>query len=229
MRCHKAKNLAYFKESELTDRERKKIINHLAKCDSCKKYFNETEQAIKALRSLQAEPTLNNAESLTFDIMRAIGRSQEQYRKPTPLSERLVNVLIQRNTRVALGATIVLLLGFFCMQEATILRRLHHLEQRLAQQPAAATATRSSLTRFQKTMELIDLTANTDQIIIDKESLEKLLQSYGELEIENKLLFKLLEEKTLALAGINLDDGLTRDELRTLIDNKDVLDEMQNL
>ena len=229
MRCHNIIKLAYFEDNELMNKDREKITKHLAKCDSCTQQFNEIRKSFAALSSLKIEPTLHNPTSLTNDIMRSVRRFHVPHQQVLTFSEKVLDLMTHPKIRIAFGATLVMLLSIFCIQEATVHRRLYNLEQRIGRQMPGVTVSRSPLTSLRNKMELIDSQSNTEQIVIDKEALEKIVQSYNDLKIENKLLLKMLEEKSLTTAGISIKDGLTRDEIKHLINNDHILKEMYNL
>ena len=72
------------------------------------------------------------------------------------------------------------------------------------------------------------MSAGNDPIIIDKASLEHFLKSYRELEKVNQSLIKLLEQQG-KIKGVNVDDGLSLEELETLLQQEEIQQKLHEL
>jgi hypothetical protein len=228
MRC-RIKKIIYLKESERTDKQQKKLEHHLKKCPSCKMMIEELNQHPSLLSSIKEEPVLKNPGALTNDIIRSIRRSKYELHHSKVPERTLLDFMTSRSVRFALGTMFLILVALFSVQEAKIVKQLHHLERRMARQSSSSLTVEGSHFNVRQQINKLNSDIDKDHIVIDTEALESLLQSYDKLKIENKLLLKLLEEKSLTTAGVTLEDGLTRDELRTLVNNEDLLREFYNL
>lgn len=228
MRCHKIKKLLYLTKSELTEAERDLVQQHLAQCAACRLEVEQAQKAQQAVQTLKRPPVLHNAPKMSNDIMRAVRKSAKPLADYSFLKKPAI-ALTQRRVQFAMGAAILLFLCLFGVQEAMILHRLYRLEERMARQGRTTLSTRSPLAALQREALLYDAATDGDKIIVDKQSLEKLLKSYGDLQVKNDLLFKLLQKQGLAAAGISLDDGLTLDEVQRLLADPNLLQKLYNL
>ncbi len=180
-----------------------------------------------AIEDLKTSPPLRSPDDLADNILYAVHRSHFKNTGVVSFFDGMIEALSRSTVRFAMGGAVILLLGIFVVQEAIILRRIDMLERRLTQQRAVG---ESPLTLLANEAQLLrSLNNGGDEIIIDRKTLEKLLTAFDNLQLKNKLLLKLFEEKTLSTAGVSLDDGLTGDELQKLLQDKTVLQKIHNL
>lgn len=65
-------------------------------------------------------------------------------------------------------------------------------------------------------------------MVIDKELLDEFLKSYAELQMENRLLLRALEEQAKE-SNVTWQDGLTNQELESLLHNKHIREKFKDL
>jgi len=224
MSCKDVQKLIYLKENELAQHERRVLAQHLEQCEACRFERDLFLKELDAVKSVKKKPVLKNPGLLTSDIMRSV-RNLEKYSKQhaNPL-DKLLDIFSLQSVRFVFATGVVLIIGFFFIQEITVLNRLNHLEQRLAQQGTAST-----LTAFSETKNVMSLIGKkNEQVVIDKKLLNEFLKSYGELQMKNRLLLQALEEQA-EQSNITWQDGLTEKELESLLESKSVQEKLRDL
>ncbi|MBN1480746.1 zf-HC2 domain-containing protein [candidate division KSB1 bacterium] len=225
MRCKDVHKLIYLTESELSQDEKQKLEFHLKECDACRALRDSLAQNIRIIEDMKKNPEIDDATALTNDIMYTIRHIAKFSKKRTNPFDTLLDMFTIKPVRLALAASIVVVFTLFFVQELTVLNRLNHLEQRLAQHGAPSSLT--SITGTPKNiLSLLD--TKQEKVIIDKELLDELLQSYGELQMTNRLLLRTLEEQA-EKANITWQDGLTTDEIKSLLESTAIQQKLKNL
>ncbi len=225
MSCKDVKKLIYLKENELTDAERQSLQKHLAACETCMSERKAFLQESVIVASMKQNPDLANPDVLTSDIMRSVRHVDSHAKRSINPFDTLLDIFSLRPVRVACAAGILLIIGFFFAQEMTVLNRLHHLEQRLAQHGTVS----SMSTMTGTTKDILSLMSNSDEtVVIDKELLEEFLKSYSDMQMKNRLLLRKLQEQA-EQSNITWQDGLTEKELESLLKSESVQQKLREL
>ena len=228
MTCRDVKKyLAFYREGELSESQQRQVYAHLAECEMCRQEFEEYRWQQDWIQELKQSPKLVNADQLTRSVMFTVRQMQRSQVKRSGFFERLFETLNRTSIRFAVGTAIFMLVGLFVIQEAYILKRIYHLEQRLAQQTTPAESINS---RFSKSYaQLLEAVDNQgDHVLVDKQMLQEWLSSYNRLEMSHTLLLKLLIEQENNV-DISLDNGLSASEIQTLLENKSLLKRLREL
>jgi hypothetical protein len=225
MSCKDIKKLIYLRDDELSISERTALHNHLKKCATCQTERQAFLQEIAIVDSARQEPELMDPDLLTIDIMRSI-RNVDKFskRRHNPF-DKLLDIFSLRSVRFVFATGVLFICGFFLTQEMTVLNRLHHLEQRLAQHGTVS----SMSTMTGTTKDILSLMSNSDEtVVIDKELLEEFLKSYSDMQMKNRLLLRKLQEQAEE-SNITWQDGLTEKELESLLKSESVQQKLKEL
>lgn len=225
MSCKSVKKLIYMRDDEMSVSERQIVQNHLAECKTCIAERDLFLQEQEVVTSIKAEPVLHEPGLLTSDVMRSIRNVQKFAKQRDNLFDKVLDIFSLRPVRFVFAACIVFIIGFFFAQEMTVLNRLSHLEQRLAQHGTAS----SMSTLTSSTRDVLSLmNKDENQVVIDKELLENFLKSYSELQMKNRLMLRMLEEQAEE-SNITWQDGLTEKELESLLQSESVQKKLRDL
>lgn len=225
MSCKNVKKLIYMQDKELSAADRRILQNHLAQCRVCQAERELFLQELDLVRSIKAEPALHDPGLLTGDIMRSVRNVEKFAKQHDNPFDKILDIFSLRPVRFVFAAGILFIIGFFFAQEMTVLNRLTHLEQRLAQHGTA-----SGMSTFTGTTRDVLSLMSTDenQVIIDKELLEDFLKSYSDLQIKNRLMLRMLQEHAKE-SNITWQDGLTEKELESLLQSESVQKKLKDL
>jgi len=132
-RCRRWIQLIHlYRSGEIGDADRTRLERHLMNCPRCTRLLDsmaELEQRVAPLR--RSRPTPPDPEQLTQNIIERIVRPG--VREPAAVS--LLSWLSRPRIRLALCSAIILIPGFYIVQEWGTLRRVQQLERRLADLP----------------------------------------------------------------------------------------------
>ncbi len=96
-----------FEKNELSVEE---ISNHIAICDSCQSYFNESKETNRLVGLMKEEPTFENTKELTNSILSSI-EDVDQLEKTTEFNSRTkIFHLVRRSLAVA-SVSLMLIFG----------------------------------------------------------------------------------------------------------------------
>jgi len=225
MRCKSAQKLIYLKTDELKDSQHRRLAAHLKKCSDCASRAEKMAEYWNTIETLDFEPHLSEPKQLTIEIMSRIGARTHAQKS---FMDNLLDLLLRKKVRLAMVSLSFALVGLFCVQEVMLLTRLQRLETRIARQQSIRHSA-SPLSILKEKVEALPASESSDTVVIDKEALQELLQFYGELQLQNRLLLNRLRKKELAQVGVSLDDGLTQKELQSLMDHEPFVKKIKNL
>lgn len=224
MRCKEIQKLIYLMENELSKAEIQKLEHHLKKCARCRAVRDALGASPEIIEEIKKSPKLENAAMLTNDIMRSIRHMTKFAKRRENPFDNLLDALAFKAVRIALASSIVFVFGFFFVQEVAVIKRLNHLERRLAQHASSAMFT--PITGTSK--NILNQLGKNEKVMIDKELLEDFMQSYGELQMKNRFLLRTLE-KQAKKSNITWQDGLTDDEIKSLLESESIRQKLKNL
>lgn len=231
MKCIKVKKLLYlFRSGELTQKQKKQLEEHFAVCENCRMERARIIEQRQLLKKLRRQPELHDPTQLTDTIMQSIQHSRilSQNSQAKNRVEYILDIFNRRFVRIVLSMSIIFLIGFFIVQETIVLHRINQLEQRVALQSPGKMKTESVLHTTQEHLNKL-LLQQDNNISIDKDILVQLLNSYSELQMQNKVLLKLLEENASKLPDVTLEDGLSEQEIRQILANKKLFKKVSEL
>lgn len=222
MNCKTARKLLPLTPGEMPLSAWQRLRAHLAGCATCRDEHRTFEAQRSALSEIRQEPHLDCPEELTNAIMRSVQTARQFSRGRAKQLDRLLDIFALRPVRLVFAASITLMIGLFIAQEIIILRRFARLEGRLTQ-------TASSTQFATSPQDVLSLLGQEgERVVIDKKLLEEFLLSYGDLQMKNRLLLQALEEQAQR-SNITWQDGLTEEELRSLLKNKTVQQKLKEL
>ncbi|MBN1559294.1 hypothetical protein JW998_03545 [candidate division KSB1 bacterium] len=225
MNCKTAFKLLYLKPDEMPASAWQKLRAHLVLCEKCRdeRRLFEAEEAV--LSEIRRESHLDRPAELTNDIMRSVRAAERFARRPSKPVDVLLDVFALRPVRLTFAVCVMLILGVFVAQQIIIVRRFDRLERRLAQTGTAP----STIQVGASADALLALLANqSGQVAIDKKLLEEIVRSYGELQLKDRLLLRLLQERAMR-SNISWQDGLNQDELRSLLEDQTIQQKLNEL
>ncbi|MBN1464953.1 hypothetical protein JXA02_04280 [candidate division KSB1 bacterium] len=221
MNCKTARKLLHLTPDEISIGDWQALRAHLAACETCRDEQRLFEVQRSALNEIRLEPHLDHPTELTNDILRSVRAAGFCRVRAKPV-DKLLDLFARRPVRLAFAACVTLMIGLFIAQEIIILRRFARLEGRLAQ-------TASSTQFATSPQDVLSLLGQEgERVVIDKKLLEEFLLSYGDLQMKNRLLLQALEEQAQR-SNITWQDGLTEEELRSLLKNKTVQQKLKEL
>ena len=224
MKCKKIKRLLFFKKNELTENEQRKLFEHLKHCETCRLDSERFKEQNRVTDSLISSPTLEDPNALTHDILQSIRfLTKFSKRRANPI-DKVLDMFALKPVRLAFASCLVLVIALFIAQEILILNRLKTLEHRLVQQD---TTVQNVYTEAAKNV-LSHFNQSKEQLVIDRELMGELLNSYGELQMKNRLLLRVLEEQA-EQANITWRDGLTDEELDQLFQGDRIKQKLKEL
>jgi hypothetical protein len=224
MKCKTIQKLIYRESNELTRAEKQRLAQHLKTCKKCRIEQHWFEQQRGVINSIKQAPHLDEPAALTNDVMRSIRQLKFASRRDSAF-DKLLHAFTRKPLRFALATSIIIVVGFFFLQEMTVLHRLSRLEKRLAHQ-----GDHSASASFASTAKdlLLLFEHKEDKVIIDKELLDEFLKSYGTLQMENRLLLKTLEQEANKF-NVTWQDGLSPDELEILLESEAIRQKLQEM
>lgn len=229
MKCKDFEKMLYlYRFNELTKAEKNQLDNHLEICQSCRGIKQKIHQQLELINSLKQEPYFDNQEHLAENIVRSIKKSAKFQQYQENAIDKILDLFTWKPVRLALVASILAILGVFIIQEAFILQRMSRMEQRLV--------TRAQLEKNQTaaiedvSSQLINILPSANEhVVIDKKLLEQFILSYSELQKRNKLLLKLIEDQAEELVDVSLNDGLTKEEIKKILESEKLIKKVREL
>ncbi len=235
--CKSIQALLYLhRPGELAEREQIKLQQHLTECPECAAIAAQLgimQNHIDVLA--KSEPVAADTDALTASIMSSVAALErmKNYRSEGVLT-RVLHVLFNPRFRLSLASAIVLLLGFFIIQESVYMIRIADLERKMTQSAMSVdsrpfsnqlASLQNVYQQLEETgiiakMELQEKKLTAKQIETDKTILLALLENNKNLKIQNELLLKIVQQKNPDLYNTLNRLGLEQPEITRIMENK---------
>ncbi len=235
MECAKFKKYLFLEESELTEKERTMLNEHLKVCQDCSSKRTEFDEYYNRITELRSKvPVLKNGEELTNDIIRII--NNKLYSKGKGFLENLTGVLSFSSVRYSLIIFMFLIMGSFFAEVISTSEDISKLEAAMSIQSSSLKSSRAEflngdylLSRLNDAKELLEGNKSSIELpagwmLLKKSEIIKLLISYDELDkILNKYPDIDLSDYPL-LSRINIHKMPDEKELELLLSNSKELE-----
>jgi hypothetical protein len=218
MRCKDYQKYIYlFKEGELSAKEKRTLDIHLKKCVECSKEAELIVADFSKLNRLKENQEFIESHTVLNDIENSIRNNQNF--NPLGIKEYFENILERISipkTRFVFSAIVVLLMIVLVAQEVSVLTRITLLEKKMSEDKVE--------TRDLSPLALSTfVSSNQDKVTVDRQTLETILESYTDLQLTNKILLDALRKAVPDLDKNFIDNGLDQEEMKKLLDKKDVI------
>lgn len=242
MSCRRIKKYLYLNDSELTEKEKIKLNNHLRKCIDCSKERTKIEEYNKSIINLiNKEPILNGGDQLTNEIMSTMNKTF--YRKESrKFTANIINILTLPTVRYSLIMFLIIIIGSFMAEEVTTSEDISRLEAAMNIKSSINTSNQadvlsgnSIIKSLDDALELIEgnkssVNLPAGWVMLKKSDILKFMVTYDELQeiLSNYSDIDLTDYPLLN--KINLHNGLDENKLELLLSNKKELEkEMSEL
>ena len=217
MNCKKFQKYIYlFKEGELTSSEKRNLEIHLNGCSKCAIEAETVISDFSKLNNLKRELEFKESDILFKNIERAI---VPEFNFKTVGIKNYIEKIMERisisKARFAFSTIVVVFMVLLVAQEVSVLTRISMLEKRMLEEKnETLDFSQLKLSKF--------VSQNQDQILIDRQALENILESYSDLKLTNKILLATLRKAVPELEDNFIDNGLDEQEMKKIMDKKDV-------
>ncbi len=240
MSCMKIKKYLYLNDSELTEKEKSKLNDHLRKCTECLNERAKLEEYKKNIVHLiNEEPILKGGDQLTNGIMSAVNKTF--YRKESHgFTSNLINTLTLPAVRYSLITFLIIIIGSFMIEEVTTSEDISKLETAMnikssliTNNHADAVSGNYLLKTLDNALELVEGNKSSVDLpagwmILKKSDILKFMVTYDELQkILNNYSDIDLTSYPL-LNKINLHNGIDEKELELILSNRKELEKEMN-
>lgn len=221
MSCKKYQKMLFLNRSgELSQSEILQLQHHLSTCTACAALQNKINHDAEMIKNIrQTKISVPNAPQMTDDILSLTNIQQFAGKaKNNSRTDHLSSQFALPRLRIVLAVFVFLITVGFLAQEMVILGRISKLEKQLADKtatPSRVVRESMDMNSFIKRLDHI-ATIKDDKMLIDKQALETLLQSYRELKINNKILLQYLQDHQTEFEGLN-EKNVDLDEIRKMI------------
>lgn len=213
MKCDNIKRLIHLNHNnELSETEKKVLKEHLSTCDSCNKLmksFESTDSIIQKLKT--AEPELTYPQVLTSNIMQSI-KEQEQPSRYSFSIMAIVEMLFLNKLKLIAYSIVIGLIILFSYQQLSIMNKLNQMETKIAlrSDESGELLTTPLIVNNMVLKEFVS-GIEDEQIVLDKKSLDRFLESFKELKTDHEELLELLNDNI----G-NLEKKLSKKDIQKL-------------
>ncbi len=235
MKCRDIQNILYTKTiDELSLQEKQFIINHVKKCDECKRVFDDAERADSILYKIRnANLELPDEEILTRSIMNEIkidGLNKADL-AGNSFWETLIYFVSQKRIRFAMGMVLVFFVLLFFYQEYDAVRNISVLEQKLNKIGNENSTTANvlhqeigSLEFFYNAYNFVEgnkplLELSNELVMIKRGDLENLLKDYMNLDEESKVRIQILRDQLLKKYETKMNDNFVVSEKKSFTED----------
>ncbi len=194
---------------ELSETEKKVLKEHLSSCDSCRELmesFESTDSIIQKLKN--AEPELTYPQVLTSDIMQSIKENEKSSYSMIAIFE----MLFSNKVKVLAYSIAICLIGLFAYQQLSIMNKLNQMEKKIALKSDETGELKTTpLIINNKVLKEFVSGIENEQIVLDKSSLDRFLESYKDLKTNHDELLELLNDNIE-----NLEKKLSQKDIQKL-------------
>ncbi len=235
MNCESIKRLIHlYREGELTRREQAGLKKHLDRCAACSEKAAAVAGDLERVRArISAQPEVPDPDGLTAGIMtgvRAVDRITNGRRGALPRLFPSPYPWLQP----ALGTVALAVVTLLLVQEAVILTRVMRLEERIARYGVAPTETvvPGLAGNIERGIDWLEEVAargergfpvpagNEEWVIVRQSDLMDVLSDLAVGEADRISIERLLRDLIPELRMISLENGLSRGELRSLLEHR---------
>ena len=193
MKCDNIKRVIHLNHNdELSETEIKMLKEHLSTCDSCRELmesFESTDSIIQKLKTV--EPELTYPQVLTSDIIQSIKEKEKSSFSMMAMFE----MLFSNKVRVIAYTIIIGLIGLFSYQQLSIMNKLNQMEKKIALKSDESGELRTTpLIINNKVLKEFVSGIDDEQIVLDKKSLDRFLETYKDLKTDHDELLELLND-----------------------------------
>ena len=168
------------------------LKEHLSTCDSCRELmesFESTDSIIQKLKTVESE--LTYPQVLTSDIMQSIKEKEKSLFSMMAMFE----MLFSNKVRVIAYTIIIGLIGLFSYQQLSIMNKLNQMEKKIALKSDESGELRTTpLIINNKVLKEFVSGIDDEQIVLDKKSLDRFLETYKDLKTDHDELLELLND-----------------------------------
>ena len=232
--CIKYEKWLYlYRQGELNEKQSRLFEQHLSGCESCRHVLRDLGFQSDFVGKWQAHTAEISAPG---EMTREIMDSVRIYRHLTPqrFSDRILDLFSMPRVQLAMLTVVVILAGFLLIQEGFVMYRIANLEQRMRYTGNTKPETdyRRVVGHLDRQLtylpgELIKSYSN-DYIVVDKQSLQDVLDRQNRLILQNEKLLTILEKEYPELARMMDKDTLRTGDIK-LLQNKKIIQLLKSL
>ena len=245
MKCKSVNKYLYLNDAELTGKEKEKINKHLSGCGKCRDELIKFETYQNYMNDIKSfNPAAPDSMQAADAIMEAVMnlRGGNTGLNTANNFTHLINIFSFPRARFALILLLALIIGSFLAEEISTASQINKLEIQMNNRSSLLSAASESIPAnkdlFKKLKGALDLlSGNKNSIelpagwmLLKENDLINVLTSYNKLQnlFESNSGIDLTNYPLLK--KINLKDGLDKEELQLLINNRDEMEkEMKKL
>ncbi len=211
MKCDNIKKLIHLND-ELSETEKKVLKEHLNTCDSCKELMASFESADTLIQKIKmVEPELTYPQVLTSNIIQSI-KEQEQSSRYTFSLKVMFEMLFLNKLKLIAYSIVIGLIGLFSYQQLSIMNKLNQMEKKIALKSDESVELKTTpLIMNNKVLKEFVSGIEEEQIVLDKRSLDRFLESYKDLKTDHEELLELLNDNI-----DNLEKKLSKKDIQKL-------------
>ena len=213
MKCREYKKWIHLNNTnELLDWEKIKLDEHLKTCSVCQELLSDIENKDLYIQKLKGvEPELTYPQALTSNVMQAIVSSE----KTSILSvffTKILDLLLSYKVRILAFTILVGLISLFSYQQLFIINKLNQMEKKITlRYEDNEVPLRTPFVINNKLLKEYASGTEDAQIVLDKRSLDRFLESYKDLKTDHDELLELLNDNLK-----NLEKKLSRKDIQKL-------------
>jgi len=233
--CKSVQILLYLhRQGELSAKERTRLQQHLSSCTDCAAIAAQLGIMQNHIGKLaKTEPPVAAPDALTATIMSSVAAKErmKKYRRESIIRQAL-ELLFNPRFRLSLASAIVLLVGFFIIQESVYMMRISALEKKMTYTATPKGDMIANIASLQNTFMQLEKTGiltqveqdaagpDDKQIEINKTILLALLENNRNLKNQNELLLKIVQQKNPDFYNTLNKLGLEQPEITRIMENK---------
>ncbi len=199
--------------------KRRAYRRHLRACEACAQMENRIDAADRAVAQYREEsPRIPDPEATADRILRSIGTGGAAWPRQTVVD----GVFSRARIRFAFAAALLILLGWYFVQETAIVRRVSRLEERIAAADPSGknirTISTDELAGFLEDPGSLRNRVKEDRVLISKQDLESVVRAAEQNRLMNRVLLNRIRERGFALTASDLDGISDPDDIIRMID-----------
>ncbi|MDA3954873.1 MAG: hypothetical protein PF485_14595 [Bacteroidales bacterium] len=178
---------------ELSNAEKRKLNDHLSSCTACRKLFEDVESSNKIIQKLKTiEPELTYPQVLTSNIMQSIKVNKKSSRFSFTSIE-FFEILFSNKVKILAYFIVIGLIGLFAYQQLFIINKLNQMERQIAiKSDESIVQIKTPVIVNNKLLMQFVSELENEQIVLDRKSLEQLLETFQDLKTDHDDLLELL-------------------------------------
>jgi len=211
MKCDNIKKLIHL-NTELSERDQELLNAHLNACNSCRELMKSVENTEILLKNVnKIEPELTYPQLMTSNILHAIKHQDEQSKTPFSF-ESIFELLVLNKVKVIAYSVVICLIGLFSYQQLSIMNKLNQMEKKIALKSHKDLMIETSpFFLNNKILKEFVSGIENEQIIIDKRSMDRFIDSYKDLKTNHNELLEFLNDNIE-----NLEKKLSKKDIQKL-------------